>query len=99
MAIPNARVIANPLTGPEVCRKFQSRGFAKIKAVTRVAMLASRIESHALPKETSKASAVALLSFSSLNLSKINILLSTAIPTDNINPAIPGSVIVTGISL
>ena len=98
MAIPSASVIANPRTGPDVCKNCQSNGFANMKAVTKVAIFASLIESHALPKETSKASAVALLSFSSLNLSKINILLSTAIPIESMNPAIPGRVRVMGIS-
>ena len=99
MPIPTAKVIAKPLTGPEVCKKDQSRGFARIKAVTKVAIFASLIESHALPKETSSAFATDLCPFSSLNLSKISILESTAIPTDRRNPAIPGRVRTTPISL
>ena len=53
-------VIAKPRTGPDVCKKLQSNGLAKIKAVTKVAIFASLIESQARPKETSKALAILL---------------------------------------
>ena len=63
--------MAKPLTGPEVCKNSKSKGFARINAVKSVAIFASLIESQALPKDTSKASLMGLLPFSSLNLSKI----------------------------
>ena len=66
----------------------QSSGLARINAVTSVATFASRIESQARPNETSSVRYVSFC-FSSLNLSNIRMLLSTAIPTESINPAIP----------
>jgi len=56
IAIPNASVMAKPLTGPDVCKKGKSKGLAKTKAATKVAIFASLIESQALPNEYSKAS-------------------------------------------
>ena len=97
--IPSDSVIANPLTGPDVCKNEKSKGFANTKAVTKVAIFASLIESQARPKDTSSASEKGRCIFSSLNRSNIRIFASTAIPTESKNPAIPGSVKTTGISL
>jgi len=99
MAIPKAKVMAKPRTGPDVFKNDHSKGFIRTNAVIKVATLASRMEFQALPKEISKASGIGRFKRSSLNLSKIKILLSTAIPTESKNPAIPGKVKTTGISL
>ena len=98
--IPKIKVKAKPLTDPEVFKKDQSKGLNKIRPVRIVAVLASFILFQALPKASSKATLKGRPDlFSSLYLSKINILLSTAIPTDRIKPAIPGRLRVTGIIL
>ena len=95
-----AREMQPTVTTPEVFKKFQSKGLNKIKAVIIVAVLASLIESQALPKPSSRATfeeRPALIS--SLYLSKIRKFESTAIPTDRRKPAIPGRVRVMGINL
>lgn len=97
---PIASVSANPLTIPNCGKNSQFNGLKRIKATVNVVILASLIASIARPKpsltEISK-----LLPFlcSSLILSKIKILESTAIPIDKINPATPGKVNTKGIAL
>ena len=100
MNIPTIRVRAKPLTEPEVFRKLQFKGLKRIRVVIMVAVLASLIESQALPKPNSRA----ILGerpdlISSLYRSKIKMFESTAIPTESKKPAIPGKVKVIGMSL
>ncbi len=64
------------------------------------ATLESRIEDQARSKPAKKASCLGLPQRnSSLILSKIKMLASTAMPMERINPAIPAKVKVTGINL
>ena len=97
---PINKVMAKPLTIPEVFKKLKLKGLIKTRAVMMVARLASLIESQARPKPSSRATEKgrSILN-SSLSLSKIKMLLSTAMPTERIKPAMPGRVRVTGISL
>ena len=100
MRIPRARVTAKPRIGPEVGKKDQFKGLKRIKAVMRVAMLASLMESQARPKPSSRATGQARPArISSFMRSKMRMLLSTAMPTERIKPAIPGRVRVMGMSL
>ena len=84
--IPALKVIANPLIGP-VPIKY------KIRAVNSVVTLASRIviKARSYPDSIALKGGVPFMS-SSFILSKIITFASTAIPTVNIKPAIPGRV-------
>ena len=84
--IPQHKTIAKPLIGPEP-------NWYKISAAKIVVTLASTIVVIALEKPLSTADFDFLpFSNSSLILSKIITLASTAIPTVKIKPAIPGNV-------
>lgn len=91
--IPIARVSAKPLIDPVPKLK-------RMAVVIREETLESRIDDQALLKPVIRASCFGRPQrISSLILSKIKILASTAIPIERINPAIPASVKVTGIIL
>ena len=91
--IPMPRVSAKPFIKDVPNQK-------RIRAVIRLDILESRIDSQALEKPSLTASAIVLPERnSSLTRSKISTLASTATPIEMINPAIPAAVSVTGKNL
>jgi hypothetical protein len=91
--MPIASVSAKPRTNPVP-------NWNRIKLVIKLEILESRIEVHALAKPAS----IAKTRFfpqriSSFIRSNIKMLASTAMPIERINPAIPASVRVIGMSL
>ena len=91
--IPIISVSANPFTMPVP-------NHIRIRAVIIEEIFESRIELQAREKPSLRAVLICLPArCSSFILSKIKILASTAAPIDNIKPAIPERVSVTGINL
>lgn len=90
---PRTKVSANPSIKLEPNQK-------RIIPVMMLEILESRIESHARENPSFIEVEISLPCLnSSLVLSAIRILASTAIPIERINPAIPAAVSVIGISL
>ena len=85
-SIPTERVMAKPLMGPVP-------SIPSTKAAMSVVTFESTIAAHALLKPSSMAVLRGLPPLnSSFNLSKMRTFASTAIPSDRMSPAIPGSV-------